>query len=730
MNPNNIKSLDTISKIEICHCEAFFAEVPLFESRTERNLKNGTILFFHYIKISCLPVRQASSSRRPSTSLRTASTPSRSDNDCVFFKPFLVNFIFIATIVGLHIAFGQTRSNFEFEKNAFVERHAKVQSLASNWFDVTYYKLDLNIASQPNYLTGKVTVAGTCRQNNSQLLTLDLSNTMRVDLVLVNGASNVFVQRSSSFEITLAQPYQSGEVLSVTIFYQGTPASSGLGSFTFNTHNGVPWIYSLSEPYGASDWWPCKNSPSDKADSADIIITCDSIYKVGSQGKLVSVINNGSGKSTMHWKERYPIASYLISIALTNYVQFSNWFKYSPTDSMEVLNYVLPEHLSAAQQSLPKVIDMLSIFSDAFGLYPFINEKYGHSEFTGGGMEHQTMTSLGTFNEDVVAHELAHQWFGDMITCRTWSDLWLNEGFAEYSTGIYRERKYGTASYWDYMNPILQGAASAAGIVGLPDTTSAQKLFNFSLIYAKGASVLHMLRHVLGDSVFFQAIRSYANDPQLKYSTAVTNDFQKICESVSGRNLDYFFQEWIYGENTPTYQYSWSWNDAGDSSLLSIHLKQPAGRANPVFFTMPLDFRIKTAENDTTVTLFNNALMQTFTIPFRMKPISVQLDPDNWVLKKVISGEDILPTEYRLEQNYPNPFNSGTKILYLIPKRENVTLTIYDLLGRNIAALVNARQDAGMYEVQWTTQNVSSGVYFYRLTAGDVQIQKKMIVIR
>jgi aminopeptidase N len=629
-----------------------------------------------------------------------------------------------------HLAFGQIRTISEYEKNTFVHRQMVVKSSASNWFDVTYYKLDLNISSQPNYLYGKVIIIGTCKQNNSQSLTLDLANSMHVDSIQVNGLGNIFVQRSSSFEISLARPYQWGEVLSINIYYQGTPVASGLGSFVFNAHNGVPWVYSLSEPFGASDWWPCKNSPSDKADSADIVVTCDSIYKVGSQGILVSVINHGNGTSTYHWKERCPIASYLISIAMTNYIQFSNWFRYSLTDSMEVLNYVLPEHYSNAIQSLPKAIDMLSIFSNVFGLYPFIQEKYGHAEFAGGGMEHQTMTSLGTFDENVVAHELAHQWFGDMITCRSWSDLWLNEGFAEYSTGIYLEKKYGAAFYWDYMNPILQSGTFAQGIVGLPDTSNPGNLFNFSLIYAKGASVLHMLRHVLGDSIFFQAIHSYANDPLLKYSTATTKDFKTICENVSNKNLDYFFQEWIYGENTPTYQYSWNWKSAGDSSKLTINLQQPADRMNPVYFTMPLDFRIRTTELDTTVTVFNNALEQTFTINFHTKPVSVMLDPEGWILKKVIFGSDVLPSDYVLEQNYPNPFNSATKIQYLLPKREHVTLKIYDILGREISTLVDTRQLPGSYEYQWSSQSNASGVYFYRFTTSGIQLQKKMILIR
>ena len=201
-----------------------------------------------------------------------------------------------------------------------------------------------------------------------------------------------------------------------------------------------------------------------------------------------------------------------------------------------------------------------------------------------GGMEHQTMTSIGTFDEKVVAHELAHQWFGDKITCRTWSDLWLNEGFAVYCTALYLEKEYGVASYWDYINLQTEVAISAAGEVGAPDTSTAQSLFNYDLIYAKGASVLHMLRHVLGDSIFFSSLRTYANQPSLQYSTATTKDLETACESVIGKSLSYFFQEWIYGEGYPIYQYSWTWNSAGDSSVVTINLKQAYGPAKSCIF--------------------------------------------------------------------------------------------------------------------------------------------------
>jgi aminopeptidase N len=659
-----------------------------------------------------------------------------------YFKKINMRVIFTLICIIYSGVYAQTFSDSEYKQELFLQKPTKEKTIyhrqqlfaetaASGWFDVTYYRLELNIFTQPNYLKGKVTIIGICRKDSTRLLTLDLVDQMHVDSAIVDGRNSLFSQNRSSFNITLARSYTFADTLSIDVFYKGAPLATGFGSFVFDSHAGVPWVYSLSEPYGAKDWWPCKDDPSDKADSADINVTCDSNLKVGSEGILVSVINNGNGTSTYHWKERYPIASYLISVAITDYVQFSNWFHYSKTDSMEVLNYVLPEHYNEAIQSLPHVIDMLAIYSELFGMYPFIKEKYGHAEFgRGGAMEHQTMTSTTTFDENTIAHELAHQWFGDMITCRSWSDLWLNESFAQYSTALYLERRYGIASYWAYMNLQFDQAQTAQGAIGNPDTTNVLNLFNSALVYSKGASVLHMLRHVLGDSIFFHSLRVYANDPALKYSTTTTRDFQSICESVSGKNLDYFFQEWIYGEDYPVYSYSWTWKSLLDSSVIILDIGQISGRNNPAFFTMPIDIQITAAGRDTTLTVFNDLLQQRFVIKSNHKPSAVLLDPDKWILKFVNSDKDLLPSEYILEQNYPNPFNSTTNIVYRLRRQEEVTLKIYDVLGREIAMLVDARQAPGAYKCQWIPHACASGIYFYRLIAENVYLQKKMVLLR
>ncbi|TAK52631.1 MAG: hypothetical protein EPO24_15130, partial [Bacteroidetes bacterium] len=310
----------------------------------------------------------------------------------------------------------------------------------------------------------------------------------------------------------------------------------------------------------------------------------------------------------------------------------------------EVLNYVLPEQLASAQANLPKTIDMLEIYSDLFGLYPFITEKYGHSQFGwGGGMEHQTMTSLGGFSEGLVAHELAHQWFGDMITCRNWSNIWMNEGFATYLTGLYYEQQYGASSYWSYMYSQMNSAKNANGSIYVYDTSNVGTLFNGNLVYAKGATVLHMLRHVIGDTAFFQAMYEYANDTLYKYGTAVTEDFQAICETVSGSDLDYFFDEWIYGEKYPSYIISWEADSTGLGYDVTINIDQTTGTSNPTFFTMPIDLKFSSSGWDTTVTVFNNQQSQLFVITLPQEPATVELDPENWILKSFAKAFTITP---------------------------------------------------------------------------------------
>lgn len=560
--------------------------------------------------------------------------------------------------------------------------------MADDQYDVTYYLLDVTITATPQYISGRVVMNAKMTAGTVDSIRLDLMRVLTVDSVFIDGTRAAFRQDAESFIIHLNRTYSAGENFSAEIFYQGVPGSSGFGSFEFSTHGSpaVPWIWSLSEPDGAKDWWPCKDHPSDKADSADVIVTCDAQFKVGSNGRLVSVVDNGNGTKTHHWHESYPITTYLISVAISNYSEVDYWFKYSPADSMPVINYVLPEHVASAQTNLPKIVNMIGIYSNLFGLYPFINEKYGHSDFGwGGGMEHQTMTSVISYDEYLIVHELAHQWFGDMITCRTWPDIWLNEGFATYCEALYAEQRYGKTSYWSQINSDGVGALNAVGTISVADTADVNYLFDGNLVYSKGAFVLHMLRHVIGDSAFFHSMAAYAGDARLRFSTASTQDFRSVCESVSGMDLGWFFNEWIHGENYPRYSMTCTavTNAAGTSCAVSSTISQSTGTSNPSLFTMPVDLRYTATGWDTTVTFRDTVQNQIFTVTLPFTPKKIQIDAGNWILKAIDSVNYV---------SIPDTVDFGSVILSL-KKIDTIAVGNYGFYPITVSSITSDNAD-------------------------------------
>jgi aminopeptidase N len=600
---------------------------------------------------------------------------------------------------------------------------AESGSASGNDIDVSYYRLNLALNPASNTLNGSLFLLSIALAP-IQSITLDLSSALIVDSVRIGNRRIVFQQQSATVLLSLDRTYQSGEKVSAEIFYRGSPVVTGFGSFAFSTQqDGSPWIWSLSEPYGAREWWPCKDQPTDKADSVDIILTCDAALTAVSQGKLISVVDNGNNTRTFFWKHRYPIATYLVSLAVARYDLFSNWFRYSPTDSMEVVNYVLPSLSPSSRNNLSLAPAMLGIYSNLFGLYPFVKEKYGHAQFGwGGGMEHQTITSLGNFSEGVVAHELAHQWFGDMITMGRWRDIWLNEGFATYCVALYNERQVGLTSYRNYMNSQMSSALLAAGTVSVSDTSNINRLFDNNLVYAKGATVLHMLRHVLGDSVFLAGMKAYANDARFRFQTSSTEGLRSVFESVSGKDLSFFFNEWIYGEQYPKYTISWAVQSLSNAWWTSVRIRQTTGTNNPTFFTMPIDLRFTGPSLDTLVIVWNRSNDTTYSFLLPRAATSLQIDPDNWILKSVSTSPPTAggrssgaPDVFSLS-NYPNPFNPSTIIEFTIPKASRVMAEIFNDLGETIEKLVDEHYGPGTVRVQWTPR-VGSGVYFCKITA-------------
>lgn len=611
--------------------------------------------------------------------------------------------------------------------------------------DITYYKLDLNITYSPQYLKGVVTVKGKPSIGQINSLYLDLWTGFKVNSVKSNNQQLGFSLTSDSkLNINLGRTYQLNEEFNLVIDYEGKPNTSGGigGSFVFTlTPGGQPVIWTLSQPYGSRDWWPSKDTPADKADSTDVWITAPNNFVSVSNGSLIENIDNGNGTLTFKWKNRYPIANYLVSIAMTNYYLYQTQFEYEPGKYFPIQHYVYPESFASQKTNLDKTNDMIRIFSEMFGPYPYPKEKYGHAQCGfGGGMEHQTITSAGLFSESLVAHELAHQWFGDKVTCKDWQNIWLNEGFATYSDKLYHQKKYGDAIFLYYMNSVMTSAKTATGTIYVQDIGNVNEIFSTARSYNKGAAVLHMLRGILGDEKFFQTLKEYLVEPGLSYNVAITEDFQRIAERVSGQNLNYFFQEWIYGAGYPKYTFGWRAEQiSGNSYNLIVRVKQQTN-TNPLFFTMPIQIYYSTPMESKTITVFNDQLEQGWVIPVNGNPNSVQLDPNNWILKDIVGytsiTEEVLPTEFELSQNYPNPFNPSTTINYTIPivgtalSPQFVQLKIYNSIGREIATLVNEYKLPGNYSIKFEAAGLESGIYFYELKTNYFTKTKKMILLK
>jgi aminopeptidase N len=510
-------------------------------------------------------------------------------------------------------------ARFAHERAAALPATANQQQYDARWYD-------LNLT----FTFATTSVAGTARMKASvtsgpiSTVDLDFYANMIVDAATSAGAATTFSRAGNVLTLNLDRAYNTGETFDVTVTYHGNPTAAGY--FFFQTVNSRQLISSLSEAYGARTWWPCKDAPEDKADSVDVHFTAPVALTTVSNGKLIGRVVNGS-VATTNWHERYPIATYLVSVASYPYTVTDDWYRPTPTDSMLIRFHNYPESAAGAAAVQAKVKDMIAAFATRFGEYPFIAEKYGHAQFQfGGGMEHQTCTSLGAFNEFVVAHELAHQWWGDLVTCRDFHHIWLNEGFATYGEALWMEATSGIAAYHGdidlnrYLGP---------GTIWVPDATDENRVFDSGLSYDKGSWVLHMLRHVLGDATFFDAMRAYHTT--WGYQSAVTEDFRDVCEAVSGRDLDAFFQQWIYGEYYPIYRPTWSAAAAGGGFDVTLTLGQTQSWQ---LFKMPVDVTVTTSSGETTFVVQDSLASQTFVLHVNGSPTAVQIDKDNWILKQ------------------------------------------------------------------------------------------------
>ncbi len=512
--------------------------------------------------------------------------------------------------------------------------------LGQNDYDVKYYKINALIDEVSAEIFGRVTIIGRSYVNNLSSVTFNFFSNMDIDTVLENGLQTAnYTHTNNLLTVGLAIPIDADEEFEIVVRYNGTPTKYAGEGLAFTNHAGTPVVYSSGEPYGAQTWWPCKDLPCDKADSVDIIIECNSAYRVTSNGVLRDSTDNGGGTTTYWWHEGYPIPPYLVTIAFTNYMHYRDWYTYGPADldSMPVDFYPYPELYDAAVAGWTETVPQIEFFYTIFNQYPFVEEKYGHTHWNWpGAMEHSTNTSVYNdnwgFGEYLVGHELAHQWFGDYITPASWHHIWLNEGFASYAEALWSEHQYGETNYHNYMRSMQYWYW---GTIYITDTTAYGDVLS-TRVYDKGAWVLHMLRGIVGDADFFQIFDDYTNDPRWAYGMATTEDFQEICETVSGLDLNGFFQAWIYDMYYPIYQTGYGQNPEDYSTSAYITQIQKTRGFRDVFAMPAIDLLFKfTDDSDTLITVDASLEDQSWTFAFD-KPLDTMIfDPDNWVLDSV-----------------------------------------------------------------------------------------------
>ena len=585
-------------------------------------------------------------------------------------------------------------------------------------YDVTFYFLDIEVSNSTIHIDGNVTINGVALVD-LDTFAIELIPEQIISQILFDGIEYTTYQRDGNNVIVPVNEISAGSSFSAQIFYSGQPPTGGFFSgVSTSTGWGKNVTWTLSEPFAASDWFPVKQDLEDKADSVWVFLTTSSDNMAGSQGLLTNVVDLGNGNTRYEWKSSYPIDYYLISFAVSEYQEYNIYAhpEEMDDDSILIQNFIYdsPGCLENYQDGIDATAPMIELFSDLYILYPFWQEKYGHClTELGGGMEHQTMTTIGGFSFGLVSHELGHMWFGDNVTCATWSDIWINEGFATYSNYLAEEFIHGWASGVSFIKNAQNSAMlSAGGSVYIPEDQiypgNEWRIFNGRLSYNKGAAIIHILRHeIQDDELFFDVMSTFQTD--FTDSTATGEDFKNTAEDVTGMEFDQFFDQWYYGEGFPKYEIEY-YNSAG---IVYITSMQTTSSSTPLF-QMLMDFTLNFDDGtDTLVSFYQNDNLNDFSFFSGKNVISIDVDPNDWTMEQVTSiTVDVEETQssiaFKLGQNQV----TNDVILYFSNKDYRTkNISIMDISGKIVytGQTVDSR-------FKISTSFLSEGVYIVRAT--------------
>jgi len=531
-------------------------------------------------------------------------------------------------------------------------------------YDLKYQRMDVSLDPAVLFISGSVTSHFLPNAEMSSIY-FDFTDQIPVSQVQYHGVNMNFQQLATKeLKIDFPAAIPANSLDSLTINYAGVPDNSERTYFYVQTHNGSPVLATLSEPYGPQTWFPTKQSMNDKIDEFDLKITTPDSYSVGSNGKLMSENLISGNKKTSFWRTQYPTAAYLIALSIGNFNKTSDVIG---TSSFPYLNYLYQD--TSANQAVLDNIEWgktaMNIFEEYFGPYPFSNEKYGHVEIAinGAAIEHQTMSGMNSFAKSTVAHELSHQWFGDKITCGSWNEAWLNEGFATFAEHVVFEKNLMTSAEFlaHLSNQINTITSFPNGKIYVDDANlgNIATVFSGRLTYVKGGFVLRMIKWILGDDIFYQMIKDYVANPNFAYKYATTGDFKNQILVSTGKDFTEFFNDWIYGEGYPSYQIKW--NQTAANQNIKLKISQTQSDPSVSFFEMPLPIKVTGTNGEIAELVLNNTSNdQIFSEPINFEVANVEFNKTLEIIEKnsTVTFDAALATNSIVKEEivlFPNP---------------------------------------------------------------------------
>jgi len=600
----------------------------------------------------------------------------------------------------LFLSFGQLSAQTMPACTGSLHAPAYTNPLYERWlslYDIRHYELELDVHNTHTRISGVVTVLAEALQPLDTMV-LELQDALEVSRVLFSeqltgrsmpGAVVLDFEHVEGVLYVFAdKTLRPGDQFRVQVHYGGDAGQdrgffAGINSARDHTY-GFDVTYTLSEPHNASDWFPAKQVLEDKIDSVTFHLRCDKDLLAGSNGVLTRITDLGR-RHELTWKTGYPMAYYLLSFAVADYRDFS--FRAGlgyAQDSVLVQNYIYDDDrvLSDWETLIRSTAGMITSFSTLLTVYPFAAEKYGHAMAPmGGGMEHQTMTTIHDFSFYLVAHELAHQWFGDHITCGNWQDIWINEGFASYFEYIAAQEILGLEAADQWMGNAMSVALNERqGSVFVPEdrVDDTYRLFDHGLSYKKGAILLHMIRFILDDdNLFFSVLRNYLE--AFGNGLATGEDFKHILEQVSGEDFSCFFGQWYYGEGYPGFRINWS--QRGDTLRIRSEQTATAPEVTPLF-QLPFELEIRVRNQPPQrIRLFQSESEEKFTVQVDGLVEEVIFDPAGHLL----ATSDVIQewpagTSFRYG---PNPV-TGTLFIQAPNSAQIESLRITSITGEEV----------------------------------------------